>query len=269
MNSYTELSKYFYKDISDIITEYMEDDWSFYKVNILVGRTSVIRNYYYSPIICRGIRLEDSLYYIGMSLQEIKGNTIRNINIPLNPLHITVCNEKFLLVIYGRFLSVYNREFRLLHDYTIYNLKKFNFCSYGSSVYLAGIEWEELWNTYFHPNSRGQIVKLRCNEDGELSGVKVVRVSSSVRILAANINYLCVRIGNKVIIYHADTLSKVASVNIGIRIQDAVIKGNNLILRTGYRYDEIRINLSDFKKKVMREKLRLLELPNDLVVNKN
>ena len=269
MNSHTELSKYFYKDISDIISEYMEDDWSFYKVNILVGMTTVIRNYYYTPIICRGIRLQDSLYYIGPSLQEIKGNTIRNINIPLNPLYITPSNEKFFLGMYGTFLYVYNREFTLLYDYAIHNLKKINFCSYGSSVYLAGEEWEELWNTYSHPNSRGQIVKLRCNEDGQLSGVKVVRVSSHVRILAANINYLCVRICNKVIIYNSDTLSKVASINIGIRIQDAIIKGNNLILRTGYRYDEIRINLSDFKKKVMREKLRLLELPNDLVVNKN
>ena len=150
MNAHKELSKYFYKDISDIITEYMEDDWSFYKVDILVGRTSVIRNYY-TPIISRGIRLKDSLYYIGMSLQEIKGNTIRNINIPLNPWNITVCNEKFLLVVYRRFLSVYSTEFTILYDYAIDNLKKFDFCSYGSSVYLAGEEW----NTYYHPNNRG------------------------------------------------------------------------------------------------------------------
>jgi hypothetical protein len=40
MNAHKELSKYFYKDILDIITEYMEDDWTFYKVNILICNLS-------------------------------------------------------------------------------------------------------------------------------------------------------------------------------------------------------------------------------------
>jgi hypothetical protein len=131
---------------------------------------------------------------------------------------------------------------------------------YGSSVYLAGREFD----SEYKPN--GQLIKLTCNETGELSGVKAIKVASYATLLASNINYLCVRVGNKIVVYHADTLGRVASINIGMCIYNGIIKGGNLILRTRDGYSEIRVNLSDFRKKVIDTEIEILELPSDLIV---
>lgn len=128
------------------------------------------------------------------------------------------------------------------------------------SVYLAGKEWNCEYKT------SGKLLKLTCGETGELSGVKVVKVTSYATLLCANINYLCVRVGNKVVIYHADTLGKVESINIGMCIYDGIIKSDNLILRTGDGQSQIKINLKDFRKKVVAERIEMLELPENLIV---
>jgi hypothetical protein len=39
MNANTELLNYFYRDIASIITEYIEDDWNFYKIQDHISHT--------------------------------------------------------------------------------------------------------------------------------------------------------------------------------------------------------------------------------------
>ena len=261
MNATRELEKYFYKDIADIITQYTEDPWNFYRVNKYISCSSAkTLNTYFNPIICRGILLKDSLYYISLRVQQIKGNFIRNLNTTFSPRALGVCRDKFFLVIYGGLLVVYDTAWRILYEYGLGNLSMSTLCCYGSSVYLAGKEFDCEYKT------SGKLLKLTCGETGELSGVKVVKVTSYATLLSCNINYLCVRVGNKVVIYHADTLGKVASVNIGMCIYDGIIKGNNLILRTGDGQSEIKINLKDFRKKVMAERIEILDLPENLIV---
>lgn len=253
-----ELQKYFCKDTANIVTEYIEDSWNFYRVNIYLSVTTNTVHRFNNPIISRGIVLKDSLYYTAFrGVQKVTGNFITNLNTLFSPRALGVCREEFFLVIYGGILLVQNIEWKFLHEYDISNLFMSTLCCYGSCVYLAGRE----------SNTIGKILKLTCNEDGELSGVKVIKVASCVVLLCANINYLCVSVGNKVVIYHADTLWKVASINIGMFVYDAIIKGNNLILRTGDGYSQIRINLKDFSKKVMVETIEMLELPHNLVVS--
>jgi len=133
-------------------------------------------------------------------------------------------------------------------------------CCYGSSVYLAGKK------SSISGGYSANIIKLRCDEKGELSGVKALKVANCAVLLASNINYLCVRVGNKVVVYHTDTLYKVASINIGMCIYDGIIKGGNIVLRTGDGYSEIRINLNDFRKKIIPSRIEMLELPSDLIV---
>jgi hypothetical protein len=127
-------------------------------------------------------------------------------------------------------------------------------------VYLTGREYS-ISKGYF-----ANIVKLTCSENGELSGVKAVKVASCTVLLASNINYLCTRVGNKVVVYHADTLYKVASVNVGMCIYDGIIKGGNLVLRTGDGDGEIRVSLKHFRKKVMTGPVEMLDLPSNLLV---
>jgi hypothetical protein len=63
MNATTELQKYFYKDIAEIIIQYTEDLCDFYRVNKYISWSSGnTLNTFYTPIICRGITLRDSLY---------------------------------------------------------------------------------------------------------------------------------------------------------------------------------------------------------------
>jgi hypothetical protein len=264
MNSSKLLQKYFCKDTAGIITEYIEDSWNFYKVNRFLSWSSTkTLNTFYNPIICSGIRLKDSLYYAAIGgVQQVTGNLITNLSTPFSPRALAVCCEKFFLVTtYGHLLVVHNIEWKILHEYDIGNLSMTTLCSYGSCVYLAGKECNVTYKT------SGNILKLSCNEDGELSGVKVIKVASCATLLCANINYLCVSVGNKVVIYHADTLWKVATINIGMFMYDAIIKGDNLILRTGDGYSQIRINLSDFSKKVVDARIEILELPHNLIVN--
>lgn len=262
MNATRELQKYFYKDIADIITQYTEDPWSFYRVNKYLSWSSAkTLNTYFNPIISRGILLKDSLYYSGITgVQKVTGNFITNLTTLFCPRDFAFCSDKFFLVTYGRLLVVHDVDCRILYEYDIGNLYMNTLCCYGSSVYLAG---KELYSEYMNT---GKLIKLTCNEYGELSGVKIVKVASCATLLCANINYLCVSVGNKVVIYHADTLWKVSSVNIGMCIYDGIIKGNNLILRTGDGQSEIKINLKDFRKKVLAERIEILDLPENLIV---
>lgn len=263
MNVTKQLEKYFCKDTANIINQYIEDPWNFYRVNKYLSWSSAkTLNTYFNPIIHRGILLKDSLYYSTfIGIQKVTGNFITNLTTLFSPRGLAVCREKFFLVTYGGLLVVHNTEWKILHEYDIRNPSMNTLCCYGSSVYLAGKEWD------FEYKTSGKILKLTCDEHGELSGVKVIKAASCVRLLCANINYLCVSVCNKLVIYHTDTLWKVASVNIGMSIYDAIIKGNSLILRTGYGYSEIRINLKDFRKKVMAEMIEILDLPENLIVN--
>lgn len=252
-----ELQKYFCKDTADIVTEYIEDPWNFYRVNIYITVSTKTLRMFNNPIISRGILLKDSLYYTAFrGVQKVTGNFITNLNTLFSPRALGVCRDEFFLVIYGGILEVHDIEWKILYEYDISNLFMTTLCCYGSCVYLSGRE----------SNISGRILKLTCNEYGELSGVKIIKVASCVFLLCANINYLCVSVGNKVVIYHADTLYKVASINIGMFVYDGIIKGNNLILRTGDGYSQIKINLKDFKKKVQNVEIKMLELPDNLVV---
>jgi hypothetical protein len=74
MNGTTELQKYFYKDIAEVITEYTEDVCDFYRLNKYLSWSSA--NTFINPIICRGITLGDSLYYVCLRVQEVRGEFI-------------------------------------------------------------------------------------------------------------------------------------------------------------------------------------------------
>jgi len=260
MNVTTELQKYFYKDIADVITEYTDHSYDFYRVNKYLSWSSAnTLNTFINPIICRGITLGDSLYYICLRVQEVKGEFIRNLNTPFSPRALGVCRDKFFIVTYGILLVVHDKAWRILYEYDIGNLFMSTLCCYGSCVYLTGREWKG-------ERYSANIVKLTCSEKGELSGVKAVKVASCAVLLASNINYLCTRVGNKVVVYHADTLYKVASVNVGMCIYDGIIKGGNLVLRTGDGDGEIRVSLKHFRKKVMTGPVEMLDLPSNLLV---
>ena len=259
MSASRELQKYFYKDIADIIIQYTEDRCDFYRVNKYLSWSSVnTLNTFNTPIICRGITLGDSLYYICLRVQEVRGAFIKNLNTLFSPRALGVCRDKFFLVTYGRLLVVHDLDWRILYEYDIGNLFMSTLCCYGSCVYLAGREF----SCEYKPS--GQLIKLSCSESGELSGVKVVKVATCAVLLAANINYLCVRAGNKVVVYHADSLYKVASINVGMCIYDGIIKGGSLVLRTGD--GEVRVRLRDFRKRVVKGRIETCELPERLVV---
>ncbi len=259
MNATTELQKYFYKDIAEVITEYTEDVWSFYTVNKYLSWSSAnTLNTFINPIICRGIKLRDSLYYVCLRVQEVREEFIRNLPTLFSPRALGVCRDKFFLVTYGRLLVVHDVDWRILYEYDIGNLFMSTLCCYGSCVYLAGREFSSEYK------SSGQLIKLSCSETGELSGVKAIKVATCAMLLTSNINYLCVRVGNKVVVYHADSLYKVASVNIGKCIYDGIIKGGSLVLRT--REGEVRVRLRDFRKSVVNGRIETCELPERLVV---
>jgi hypothetical protein len=262
MNANTELLKYFYIDIASIITEYIEDDWNFYKIQHHISYTRILQGLN-TPIFTPGIHVNNSLYYIAFCLQKITDNIIEPINTSIPPISVCLCDQ-FFIVLFERHFEIYNKEFKRTYLYAIHNLYNPTLCCYGSYIYLAGREWEELWHLDKKP--RGQIVKLTFNNSGELYGVKCIKQASCVKVLACNINFLCVKIGNKVVIYHADTLFKVASINIGMKIYDGIIKANNLILRSRGN-NQIKINLLDFKKTNLRP-LQLSELSSKPLVAK-
>ena len=117
MNVTTELQKYFYKDIADLITEYTDDPYDFYRVNIYISMRSNTLNTFNNPIICRGITLGDSLYYIALGVQEVRGEFIRNLPTPFSPRALGVCRDKFFIVTHGRYLALHDKAWKMLYKY--------------------------------------------------------------------------------------------------------------------------------------------------------
>jgi hypothetical protein len=258
------LTKYIHKDIALIITAYAETDTDYYQSSHYVTYQFILRTV--TPTITRGVRLGPDIYYIMGSLQKITGNIIKPIMTPTPPCAIAICDmyKKIIFIVsYELSIIIYNCDWKPI--YTYYHTGHVYTCTsstYGSALYLA--------HTYYvSENSNmpyGELIKLICVPSGKLYELKRIRQAPNSQVLASNIDYVCVKAGNKVIIYHADTLQKVARVNIGMAITDGIIKDNNLILRHNGQM-QIMINLITWKKHITQ--LKYIMLPDKVFLKNN
>ena len=261
MQSY--LTKYIHKDVALIIMAYMETETDYYQSSHYVTYQFTLQSV--TPKITRGIRLKSDIYYIMDGLKKITGNIINPIVTPTLPRAIAICDvyKKIIFIVsYELSIIIYNCDWKPI--YTYYHTEHVYTCTssaYGSALYLT--------HTYYlYENSNipyGQLIKLICVPSGQIYELKRIRQAPNSQLLASNIDYVCVKTGNKVIIYHADTLQKAARVNIGMAITDGIIKDNNLILRHGQT--QIMINLITWKKQMTQ--LKYIMFPDKVLLKTN
>ena len=261
----SQLTKYIHKDVALIIAAYAETAEDYYQSSHYATYQSTLRTV--TPTITRGVRLGPDIYYIVCGLQKITGDIIKPIVTPAAPHYIVACHiiagdDVIFIVTYKLCIIIYNCKWQVICNYYMhYPIYIFTSNVYGSSLYLTYTRFiSERSNAPY-----GQLIKLiYCAQSKFLYGIKQIRQAPNSQVLASNIDYVCVKAGNKVIIYHADTLQKVARVNIGMAITDGIIKDNHLILRHGQM--QIMINLITWKKQITQ--LKYIMFPDKVFLKK-
>ena len=230
MQSY--LTKYIHKDVALIIMYYMETDTDYYQISHYVTDRFLLQTA--TLKITRGASFGPDLYYIFCGLQKINNNLIEPIITQMSPRAIAICDmwhddmdiyknqivknitcqNVMFIVTYESAIIIYNCNWQPIYTYHIGLVYTCTSSAYGSALYL----------TYTHYVSEksnmpyGQLIKLILGPSGRLYELKRIKQAPNSQVLASNIDYVCVKAGNKIIIYRSDTLQKTARVNIGMAI---------------------------------------------------